>query len=437
MSVSWCSAPVTAVQGCVRVPGDKSISHRAILLGALAEGVTEVSGFLSGADCLATIRAFQAMGVAIDHDGENRVNIHGRGLHGLRAADRPLDVGNSGTSMRLIAGVLAGQAFTSELVGDASLSQRPMRRVTEPLTRMGAQIKTSATGTAPLVIHGRRPLRAIDYRMPVASAQLKSCLLFAGLYGEGLTRVREGAISRDHSERMLERFGVSVTRAGDTLSIAGGQKLSACPIAVPGDISSAAFFIVAGLLAKEGEVLLENVGINRTRAAIVEILRRMGGKITVLDAREIGGEPVADLLVKPSRLRGIRVPEALVPIAIDELPILFVAAACAQGTTRATSLRELRVKESDRLAAMENGLRALGVDCQASEETMTIRGGVSLRGGTVDSHGDHRIAMSFAVAALRAAAPIHILDCANVATSFPNFRELATTLGMRIEARDA
>ncbi len=437
MSVSWCSAPVTAVQGRVRVPGDKSISHRAILLGALAEGVTEVSGFLSGADCLATIRAFQAMGVAIEREGENRVNIHGRGLHGLRVADRPLDVGNSGTSMRLIAGVLAGQAFASELVGDASLSQRPMRRVTEPLIRMGAQIATSATGTAPLVIHGRRPLHAIDYRMPVASAQLKSCLLFAGLYGEGLTRVHECVISRDHSERMLERFGVSVTRTDDTLSIAGGQTLSACPIAVPGDISSAAFFLVAGLLAKEGEVLLENVGINRTRAAIVEILRRMGGKITVFDAREIGGEPVANLLVKPSRLRGIRVPDALVPIAIDELPILFVAAACAQGTTRATSLQELRVKESDRLAAMENGLRALGVDCQASEDTMTIRGGVSLSGGTVDSHGDHRIAMSFAVAALRAAAPIHILDCANVATSFPNFRELATTLGMRIEVRDA
>ena len=435
MSVTWCSTPVTEIRGSIRVPGDKSISHRAIMLGALADGVSEVRGFLAGADCLATIRAFRAMGVAITDHGEDRVRIHGRGLNGLQAPDHPLDLGNSGTGMRLMAGVLAGQSFTSELIGDASLLQRPMRRITEPLGRMGAQITTSATGTAPLVIHGR-PLHGIDYRMPVTSAQLKSCLLFAGLYGDGLTRVRECGISRDHSERMLQRFGVTLTRGGDVIGIAGGQALRACAIAVPGDISSAAFFLVAGLLAREGELLLEGVGINPTRAAAVEILHRMGGRISVLNKRETDGEPVADLLVRPSHLHGIRVPEALVPIAIDEFPAIFVAAACAEGETRATALRELRVKESDRLAAMESGLRALGVDCEAEKETMTIRGGV-LRGGTVDSRGDHRIAMSFAVAALRAEAPVRILDCANVATSFPNFRELAAMMGMHIEARDA
>lgn len=436
MSVTWSSTPVTEIRGSIRVPGDKSISHRAVIMAALANGVSEVRGFLAGADCLATIHAFRAMGITITEHGKDRLlRIHGRGLHGLQAPGHPLDLGNSGTSMRLMAGVLAGQSFPSELIGDASLMQRPMRRVTEPLARMGAQITTSPAGTAPLLIHGR-PLDAIDYRMPVASAQLKSCLLFAGLYGNGVTRVRECGVSRDHSERMLKRFGVLLSRADNMLGIAGGQTLSACAIAVPGDISSAVFFIVAGLLAEKGELLIEGVGFNPTRAAAVEILQQMGGSISVMNTRETDGEPVADLLVKPSRLHGIRVPETLVPIAIDEFPIIFVAAACAQGETHATALRELRVKESDRLAAMENGLRALGVDCKAGKDTMTIRGG-SVRGGTVDSCGDHRIAMSFAVAAVRAAAPVRILDCANVATSFPNFRELAEAVGMQIESHNA
>ena len=322
-------------------------------------------------------------------------------------------ISHSGTSMRLLAGVLAGQPFDSVLVGDSSLMKRPMRRVTEPLALMGAEIATSEAGTAPLAIHGRT-LRGIDYTLPVASAQLKSALLLAGLFADGTTRVTEPGVSRDHSERMLRGFGVSVEKDGATLTIRGGQRLSACEVEVPGDVSSAAFFLVAGLIAREGELLLENVGMNPTRAAVVEILRAMGGDIVVLNAREAGGEPVADLRVRPSRLHGITIDKALVPIAIDEFPILFIAAACAEGETRATALHELRVKESDRLATMEAGL---------------------FSGGTVESHGDHRIAMSFAVAALRAAAPIVVRDCANVATSFPSFRTLAQSVGMAV--RDA
>ena len=436
MRQDWRCEPVDAVAGTVRVPGDKSISHRAIMLGALAEGTTEVSGFLEGEDCLATMRAFQAMGVEIVHHGAGRVTIHGAGLHGLRAPAAPLDVGNSGTSMRLLAGVLAGQSFNSVLVGDDSLMKRPMRRVTEPLALMGAEIATSDAGTAPLAIHGR-PLHGIDYTLPVASAQLKSALLLAGLFAEGTTRVTETGVSRDHSERMLRGFGVSVEKDGATLAIRGGQHLTACEVVVPGDVSSAAFFIVTALIAREGELLLENVGMNPTRAAVVEILRAMGGDIAVLNAREAGGEPVADLRVRPSRLHGIAIDEALVPVAIDEFPILFVAAACAEGETRATALHELRVKESDRLAAMEAGLRTLGVDCKASADAMVIHGkpGTAFSGGTVESLGDHRIAMSFAVAALRAAAPIVVRDCANVATSLPSFRTLAQGVGMAV--RDA
>lgn len=438
MSLTWQSFPVPCVQGRVRVPGDKSISHRAIMLGALAEGVTKVSGFLEGEDCLATMRAFQAMGVPIEHHGEGRVTIHGCGLHGLQAPAQVLDVGNSGTSMRLMAGVLAGQAFSSTLVGDESLMKRPMRRVTEPLAQMGADIATSERGTAPLRITGK-PLQAIDYTLLVASAQLKSALLLAGLYAQGTTRITETGVSRDHSERMLAGFGVHIEKSGGTLAIQGGQTLKACEIVVPGDVSSAAFFLVAGLIAQEGELLLENVGMNPTRAAVVEILQAMGGDITVENAREAGGEPVADLRVRASKLKGIQIDEALVPIAIDEFPIIFIAAACAEGETVATALHELRVKESDRLAAMADGLQALGVDCDAGEDSMRIRGkaGTAFNSGEVDSLGDHRIAMSFAVAALRAAGAVRILDAANVATSFPAFRELSQSIGMKIEVSHA
>ena len=437
-NIIWRSHPAPSLSGTVRVPGDKSISHRAIMLGALADGTTHISGFLEGEDCLATMRAFQAMGVAIEHHGEGRVTVHGAGLHGLRAPTAPLDVGNSGTSMRLMAGVLAGQPFASELIGDASLMQRPMRRVTEPLALMGAEIATSERGTAPLVIHGK-PLHGIRYTLPVASAQLKSALLFAGLYAEGTTFITETGVSRDHSERMLRGFGVEVRQDGATLAIRGGQRLTARDVVVPGDVSSAAFFLVAALIAPEGELLLENVGMNPTRAAVVEILRAMGGDITVANPREAGGEPVADLRVRASRLHGITIDEALAPIAIDEFPIIFIAAACAEGETRASALHELRVKESDRLAVMTAGLCVLGVDCEAGEDTMCIRGkaGTAFTGGQVASHGDHRIAMGFAVAALRAAAPVEILDCANVATSFPTFRALAQGVGMQIEESHA
>ena len=438
MMLTWQSFPVEKVQGRVRVPGDKSVSHRAIMLGALAEGTTEVSGFLEGEDCLATMRAFQAMGVPIIHHGEGRVTIHGRGLHGLQAPEKTLDVGNSGTSMRLMAGVLAGQRFSSVLVGDESLMKRPMRRVTGPLAQMGAVIETSEAGTAPLRIQGSA-LHAIEYTLPVASAQLKSCLLLAGLYAQGTTRITETGISRDHSERMLAGFGVHIDKQGHTLAIAGGQKLSACEIVVPGDVSSAAFFLVAGLIAEQGEIFIENVGMNPTRAAVVDILQTMGGNIAIENARDTGGEPVADLRVRASKLHGIQIDETLVPIAIDEFPALFVAAACAQGETVATGLHELRVKESDRLAAMENGLKALGVDCETGEDWMRIRGkeGVAFQSGNVDSLGDHRIAMSFAVAALRATGALTISDCANVATSFPAFRELAQSIGMNIEVSHA
>lgn len=435
MSITWQSQPSHKISGTIQVPGDKSISHRAIMLGALAEGVTEVSGFLEGEDCLATLHAFQQMGVPITHHGAGHVTIEGQGLHGLKASQDKIDLGNSGTAMRLMAGVLAGQAFNSELVGDSSLMSRPMRRVTVPLTEMGANIETTEKGTAPLIIHGSE-LHGIRYAMPVASAQLKSCLLLAGLYAKGRTEVVECGASRDHTERMLKGFGVKVVREGNVLSIDGGQFLAAKKVAVPSDVSSAAFFIVAGLLADEGELRINHVGMNPTRSAVVEILKRMGGDITLVNAHEAGGEPVADLLVKPSQLHGIRVPEALVPIAIDEFPIIFVAAACATGETVATKLHELRVKESDRLAAMETGLKALGVNCVAGEDSMTIQGG-ELQGGEVDSLGDHRIAMSFAVAGMAARAPVVILDCANVATSFPSFRELAAQIGMQIEVRNA
>ncbi|SUO94759.1 3-phosphoshikimate 1-carboxyvinyltransferase [Suttonella ornithocola] len=435
MTITWHSHPCQKIEGDISVPGDKSISHRSIMLGALAEGTTEVSGFLEGEDCLATLRAFQAMGVPITHHGEGKVTIKGQGLYGLQAPKQALDVGNSGTSMRLMAGVLAGQNFSSTLIGDQSLMKRPMRRVTQPLTQMGADIQTSETGTAPLVIHGK-PLKGIDFQMSVASAQLKSCLLLAGLYAKGETHIHECGVSRDHSERMLRGFGVQITQEKNTLSIVGGQSLKACNVMVPGDISSAAFFIVAALIAKEGSLRIQNVGINPTRAAVIDILQQMGGNIQLENIREAGGEPVADLIVHASSLKGIHIPEALVPIAIDEFPILFIAAACAQGETTANDLAELRVKESDRLAAMEAGLKILNIDCETTQDSIHITGG-EFSGGTINSHGDHRIAMSFAIAALRSSAPIGILDCANVATSFPNFQTLTNHIGMQIEAQNA
>jgi len=429
--------PGGALTGRLRVPGDKSISHRAVMLGAIADGDTEIDGFLEGADAMGTLAAMKALGVAIDVPFPGRVVVHGAGIDGLRAPAAPIDLGNSGTSMRLLAGLLAGQPFDTTLVGDASLSRRPMRRVTEPLARMGARIDTSEAGTPPLTVHGGRPLQGVDYESPVASAQVKSALLLAGLYARGRTCVREPAESRDHTERMLAAFGCPVARDGLTACVQGGGRLQARgAIDVPADISSAAFFLVGASIAPGSELVLEHVGWNPTRTGVVEILRLMGADIEVLAEREAGGEPVADLRVRAADLRGIEIPENLVPRAIDEFPALFVAAACARGRTVLTGAAELRVKESDRIAVMADGLRTLGVRAGPTEDGIVIDGG-PMRGGRVDSHGDHRVAMSFAISALRAEAPVTVADCRNVDTSFPGFAAAAGAVGLRIgETRD-
>ncbi|MFO8024016.1 3-phosphoshikimate 1-carboxyvinyltransferase [Thiohalophilus sp.] len=428
--------PGGKLRGRLRVPGDKSISHRSIMLGALAEGTTRVSGFLDGADNLATLNAFRAMGVSIDGPKAGQVVIDGVGLHGLKAPAAPLDLGNSGTSMRLLAGLLAAQPFDSTLLGDASLNKRPMKRVTDPLAEMGAKIETSEAGTPPLLIHGGQALHGIHYVMPVASAQVKSCLLLAGLYAEGETCVTEPAPTRDHTEQMLEGFGYPLQRDGATACLSSGGKLTACNIDVPADISSAAFFMVGASIAPGSDITLEHVGINPTRVGVITILRQMGADITLSNEQTVGGEPVADVRVRSAPLKGIPIPEDQVPLAIDEFPALFIAAACAEGETVLTGARELRVKESDRIQVMADGLQVLGVDARPTEDGMVIRGGV-LGSGTVDSHGDHRIAMAFAMAALRADGPITVRDCENVATSFPGFVERAAGAGLAISQEGA
>ncbi len=430
--LTFVAEPGGALRGRIRVPGDKSISHRAIMLGALADGATAIDGFLEGEDCLATLRAFRAMGVRIDGPDRGRVTVQGVGLRGLRAPDGPLDMGNSGTSMRLMSGILAGQVFDTVLTGDASLTRRPMRRVTEPLARMGARIDGTERGTAPLRIRGGQRLTGIDYPLPVASAQVKSCLLLAGLYAEGVTRITEPAPTRDHTERMLEGFGYPLAREGSrTVAVTGRGRLTGTEIDVPADISSAAFFLVGASIAPGSDLVLEHVGVNPTRTGAIDILRLMGADIEWLNPRLAGGEPVADLRVRHAPLHGIRIPAELVPLAIDEFPALFVAAACAEGETVLTGAEELRVKESDRIQVMADGLAALGIAAAPTPDGIVIRGG-ALSGGTVDSHGDHRIAMSFAVAALRARGPIRIGDCANVNTSFPGFAALAREAGLAV-----
>ena len=429
--VTFRVPPGGTLQGEARVPGDKSVSHRSIMLGSLADGVTEVTGFLDGEDCLATMRSFQAMGVSIDGPHDGRVTIQGVGLHGLRAPADALYLGNSGTSMRLLSGLLAGQPFATVLTGDPSLSRRPMKRVTEPLRLMGARIDTTEQGTAPLQIHGGARLKGLHYPMPVASAQVKSCLLLAGLYAEGRTSVQEPAPTRDHTERMLAGFGYPVHRDGQVISLESGGRLTACAIDVPSDISSAAFFMVGAAIAAGSDLLLRHVGINPTRTGVIDILKLMGAQIDILNSREAGGEPVADIRVRSSHLRGIDIPEALVPLAIDEFPVLFLAAACADGVTRLTGAEELRVKESDRIQVMADGLRVLGVDATPTPDGMIVKGG-PFAGGVVASHGDHRIAMAFSIAALRASSAITIHDCANVNTSFPTFVALANRLGLPV-----
>lgn len=422
--------------GRLRVPGDKSISHRSIMLAALAEGETRISGFLEGADALATLAAFRRMGVEITDPEHGAVRVQGVGLHGLRAPDGPLDMGNSGTSMRLLSGLLAGQHFSTTLTGDASLTHRPMRRVTEPLGRMGARIHTSAEGTAPLRIDAGATLRGIDYAMPVASAQVKSSLLLAGLFAEGETCVSEPAPTRDHTERMLKALGYPVQRDAARICLSGGGTLSACQLMIPADISSAAFFLVGASIAPGSDLLLEDVGINPTRVGVINILRAMGADIELLDERMAGGEPVADIRVRHAELHGIEIPRDQVPLAIDEFPALFIAAACAEGETILRGAEELRVKESDRIQVMADGLHQLGIEAEPRADGMRIVGGAlgaAGSGGPIASHSDHRIAMSFAMAALRSSRPVEIHDCANVDTSFPGFAGLAAEAGLGIE----
>ncbi len=428
----WIARPGGSIGGELRVPGDKSISHRSVMLGALADGVTEVRNFLPGEDCRATAGAMRAMGVKIEELSRDHLRVHGVGIDGLRAPERELYLGNSGTSMRLFCGLLAAQPFPCTLTGDASLSGRPMRRVTEPLSRMGASFRTTDRGTAPVEILGGRALQGLDYAMPMASAQVKSALLLAGLFAQGRTTVHEPKVTRDHTERMLRGFGYTVEQADGQVSLTGGGRLTAHDIQVPGDLSSAAFFLVAAAVRPGSRITVHDVGINPTRTGVLTALERMGARVEISNERLSMGEPVASVTVEGAPLKGIEIDAELVALAIDELPVLFVAAACARGDTVVSGAEELRVKESDRVATMAEGLQALGIDAEPQPDGIRIRGG-QLRGGRVGSHGDHRIAMSFAVAAQVAAGEILIEDCANVATSFPGFVDSATALGLALE----
>ena len=431
--------PGSHIHGAASIPGDKSISHRALMLGSLAEGDTHIHGFLESEDCLATLLALRHLGVRIEGPNDGHVIVHGAGAGRLHAPRGALDMGNAGTAMRLFMGLLASQPFDSRLIGDASLMRRPMERVAVPLRLMGADIGTD-DGRPPVEIHGRTTLAAIDYEMPVPSAQVKSAILLAALRADGRTRVREPAPSRDHTERMLAAFGVELLHSDDTIALQGGQQLHATRVQVPGDFSSAAFFIVAGCLAAPQGLIMRGVGLNPTRTGLLDLLREMGADIRVRPwdqsspAAHSRTEPVADIEVRASALRGIKVPAAAVPLAIDELPVFFIAAACAEGETLVRGALELRVKESDRLAAMAAGLARLGVELELLADGVWIRGTpAGFSGGAIDSQGDHRIAMAFATASVRARGPIEIRDVASVATSFPNFVASAREVGLQIE----
>ncbi len=439
--LSFVAQPSNDVCGDIIVPGDKSVSHRSIMFGSLANGTTHISGFLPGDDCLATMNVFKAMGISIEGPDENqKVTVYGKGLQGLSKPDDILNIGNSGTSIRLLSGILAGQTFPSSMIGDNSLNKRPMKRVIDPLKLMGANISASEDGTPPVVCSAqKKQLQSIDYVLPMASAQVKSCVLLAGMYAKGITSVIEPGITRDHTERMLTAFGYPVNIEknidGDNqktkISIEGGHQLTACDIQVPGDISSATFFMVAGLIAIAGEITIRNVGMNPTRIGAINILQAMQGDLTVINERMAGGEPIADIIVKASTLQGIDIADSDVPLAIDEFPAIFIAAACAKGVTRLRGAEELRVKESDRIQAMADGLTVLGINCTVFDDGIDITGGC-IGSGTVNSHDDHRIAMSFAISSLRSKGNVTILDCDNVATSFPNFVELANHVGLSI-----
>ncbi len=421
--------------GRIRVPGDKSISHRAVMLGALAEGVTHISGFLESEDSLATVQAFRDMGVVIEGPHQGKIKIYGVGLHGLYPPPGPLYLGNSGTSLRLLSGLLASQAFDSELLGDDSLSKRPMERVAEPLRKMGASIQTSDKGGAPIIIKGGQHLSGIEYRMPVASAQVKSSLLLAGLYAEGQTRIEQPAVTRDHTERMLQNFGVQLTINDDAVTIASGQVLKATSIEIPADISSAAFFIVAAAINPGSDLVIEQVGVNPSRSGVLEILSLMGADLTLENPGTLSGEPVADIHVRYAPLRGITIPDELVSVAIDEFPVIFVAAAAARGVTCFNGVSELRYKESDRIQAMQEGLQKMGIDITVKGDDILISGG-ELQGAKVSSYDDHRIAMALAIAGTIAGTEVMIEACSYVATSFPEFVDVAQKAGIRIHKEE-
>lgn len=427
----FISSPVKSLKGDITVPGDKSISHRSIILGAIAKGTTTVSGFLDGEDCIATLNAFRSMGVKIEGPESQRLIIHGVGKYGLKKPESIINCGNSGTTMRLLSGLLSAQPFDSELTGDDSLVKRPMERVSRPLSQMGAEVTTSK-GRPPLFIRGGRVLQGITYEMPEASAQVKSCLLLAGLYAEGETCVIEPGLTRDHTERMLAAFSYPIHQSDGTIVINSASECHGTDIQVPGDISSAAFFIVAATLVPNAELFIRNVGVNPTRTGVIEILKRMGAHIEVTNHRVWGGEPVADIYVKHAPLKGIDIPVELVPLAIDEFPAIFIAASCAEGQTILHGAKELRCKESDRIGAMAEGLQQLGIEAEVFDDGICIQGGV-LHGGEVDSRHDHRIAMAFAIAGSVASAPVKINDCAEVATSFPTFVNTANQVNLAIQ----
>ncbi|KRG54428.1 3-phosphoshikimate 1-carboxyvinyltransferase [Stenotrophomonas maltophilia] len=428
----WIARKGQPLQGSLTIPGDKSVSHRSVMFAALADGTSHIEGFLEGEDTRATARIFSQLGVRIETPSPSQRIVHGVGVDGLQAPDAPLDCGNAGTGMRLLAGLLAGQAFDCTLIGDESLSGRPMRRVTGPLSQMGAKIDTQDDGTPPLHVHGGQTLHGIDFASPVASAQIKSAVLLAGLYAQGETSVVEPHPTRDYTERMLSAFGVDIEFSPGKARLRGGQRLRATDIVVPADFSSAAFYLVAASIIPGSELRLKQVGLNPRRTGLLHALRLMGADITEENPAEQGGEPVADLVVRYAPLKGARIPEELVSDMIDEFPALFVAAAAAEGQTVVSGAAELRVKESDRLAAMATGLRALGMQVDETEDGATLHGGVRLGSGTIESHGDHRIAMAFAIAGQISDGEVRINDIANVATSFPDFDGLARSAGFNL-----
>lgn len=431
MTSTFSVRPGGQLQGTFTLPGDKSISHRSIMLAAIAEGDSLIHGFLTGEDSLATLAAFQAMGVDLTLLADQTVQVKGVGKYGLIAPSQALNVGNSGTAMRLLAGLLSAQSFDSRLIGDASLSKRPMGRIIEPLQQMGARIDAQTNGLPPLHIHGGVHLQGMSYRLPVASAQVKSGILLAGLYADAPVQVIEPEITRDHTERMLASFGVELIRHDDVITLQPPQKLIAQEIRIPSDISSAAFFMVGACIAPGSAVCLQQVGINPTRIGILNILTLMGADIRLENRRMFGSEPVADVYIQSAPLQGLDIPLEQVSLAIDEFPAIFVAAACAQGVTRLSGAAELRVKESDRLAVMAEGLSTLGIAIKLKPDGIEIKGG-RMQGGEIQSHGDHRIAMAFAMAGLCCEQPITIRDCENVATSFPGFVDLAAQAGLSI-----